>query len=819
MQVTQEKDHITHAVIGGGPAINFEISNNAAFFNILSSSLYKDQILAVVRETLCNAWDAHIEGGCTHIPLEVTMDDGRFVIRDFGTGIHRDDMGQIYGTYGNSTKKNDGQQTGGFGLGCKAPFAYTDHFEVISNHDGVKTIYNMSKSSAQAQGKPGIVTIASFPTKDTGLQVTINVRAGDAHRFRELIQRVVRNGDMNVNLNGNKVSTLGFDISKSNYLLTRVQDLYEDKDTIAVRYGNVIYPVPPHAELGHERKVIENHIANMVGRMNVKYTLVFQAQPHSISVTPSRESLSMQEHTVKALKKLMTDYLSLLNRELETECIVHAEQKVRQAVQSKNVEALLSRELCYPETKNHDYMGSSLPMQLASLSEMAKVHTSCNYPKQGKGRIRDISHRILQMGGAGLLNLGLAQKYVQLLNAHPRKRQISWFAKNMVAPLVLRMQKAKVNPARLYVYDKMETSSRGHVHTAAKQPLCPAMNAHFSVPTDILPHFRNIVVLSSVRADLYTRVRSKFNGKKLGLYDGFFFYNLSLKKADRENEIAFFEQSGMTVVNIQEETVEITYDRAVKAKIAKPAAKKYKKGIPLLKSILTANGTGVYTHNLTSEKAERTETPEFIFHASLRAGVSDQRIGYFSGHGSVTVIKLFGDKGSITNNRAVYDKAIEKGAVPFAKYVEDKVIAYIKGNPRFIQYFAFDVDTVINKQEKLSSHGEYILQAIYATPDIAKKYGIQDVLTFEDRLYLTLWEEIAKHYYSNSPEVTALKREIHAIPVDPRIEAICELLIANPCLELFNSHYFLSIMNSKNKDANTLAKKHKAQEILNLLLN
>ena len=175
MQVTHVQDKVTHAVIGGGGTIDFGISSSAEFFNILSSTLYSDQILAVVREVLCNAWDAHIEAGCTDKPVQITLDNGKFSIKDFGKGIHHDDIGPIYGTYGNSTKKNDGNQTGGFGLGCKAPFAYTEHFEVISCHQGVKTIYAMTKSSAQVTGKPGITTIAQFPTTETGLTVTIQV--------------------------------------------------------------------------------------------------------------------------------------------------------------------------------------------------------------------------------------------------------------------------------------------------------------------------------------------------------------------------------------------------------------------------------------------------------------------------------------------------------------------------------------------------------------------------------------------------------------------------------------------------------------------
>lgn len=60
MQVNHTADHITHAFIGGHKTIEFGISNSAEFFQILSSTLYSDQHLAVAREVLCNAWDAHI---------------------------------------------------------------------------------------------------------------------------------------------------------------------------------------------------------------------------------------------------------------------------------------------------------------------------------------------------------------------------------------------------------------------------------------------------------------------------------------------------------------------------------------------------------------------------------------------------------------------------------------------------------------------------------------------------------------------------------------------------------------------------------------
>ena len=331
MQVAHHNDHITHAVIGGQQAIEFGISNSAEFFNILSSTLYKDQILAVVREVLCNAWDAHIEAGCTNRPVLITLTRDKFTIQDFGKGIHHDDMGLIYGTYGNSTKKNDGKQTGGFGLGRKAPFAYTDHFEVTSCHAGMRTIYNLSKSSAQAMGKPGITPIASFPTTDSGLTVSIRITDKDFYRFNELIQRIARNGDMHMHLNGTKISTLDFDVSKGNFLITTTQLLDQDH-RIMLRYGNVVYPVDADKNEAAFSTILAHLDTLAYGHAAQRFSIVFQAPPHSISVTPSRETLSMQDHTVNTLRQLFKGFLDSLAGEFQVACQTYTEAITKQAI-------------------------------------------------------------------------------------------------------------------------------------------------------------------------------------------------------------------------------------------------------------------------------------------------------------------------------------------------------------------------------------------------------------------------------------------------------------------------------------------------------
>ena len=140
MQVSHMDELDSHAVIGGGKAKAFFMSDSPEFFTILSSTLYRDKKLAVVREIICNADDAHKMGAGTTRPIEITLTDEELVVRDFGPGIHDDKMHGTYCGYGVSDKVKNLKVTGGFGLGCKAPFAVSDHFTVTSCHEGWRSV-------------------------------------------------------------------------------------------------------------------------------------------------------------------------------------------------------------------------------------------------------------------------------------------------------------------------------------------------------------------------------------------------------------------------------------------------------------------------------------------------------------------------------------------------------------------------------------------------------------------------------------------------------------------------------------------------------
>ncbi|MDH1236492.1 ATP-binding protein [Stutzerimonas stutzeri] len=303
MQVSQQDDFITHAVIGNQETVEMGVSDDAALMHILSSTLYTHPKLAVVREIICNGWDAHIAAGKTDTPLQITLTSTQLTVRDFGFGIAHAEIGPIYGVYGNSTKRGDSKSTGGFGLGSKAPFAYTDNFEVASHHLGVKTIYRVSKSSMEKGGKPSINKIVSLPTDETGIAVSFGIQAQDQQEFLKLIREVLILGEIQASINGaDPLVTLPLSTSPTGYAITDFRGTVGQE--INLRYGNVVYPVPYRDEYGTQY----HHIVNDLRRLWSDATITFMAPPDSISIAPNREAIILTDATVNTVKSLLDTY-------------------------------------------------------------------------------------------------------------------------------------------------------------------------------------------------------------------------------------------------------------------------------------------------------------------------------------------------------------------------------------------------------------------------------------------------------------------------------------------------------------------------------
>ncbi len=316
MEVTHVNHLDTHAIIGGGDVQTFSTKQDAEFFEILSSTLYSNKKLAVVREVLCNSWDANIEGGKENKPVIVEITDNKMTFKDVGPGIPKDMMGDIYCTYGGSTKRHDGKKTGGFGLGSKAPFAYAKNFTVTTVNNGIKSVFNISRGTSATNGVPDLRCMVSVPTTEpSGLTVSIPIQKQDREEFETLVRNLAFMGGMLVRLNDKLLKRVNYNTEMPFILvptsmfpahLNANSDFTgyhsERKIKYFVKYGAVVYPIPE--EFTANRYIAVETGTSLVRTQNL--AVIFLAPPDSIGITPSRETLSMTDKTVETLKVLFS---------------------------------------------------------------------------------------------------------------------------------------------------------------------------------------------------------------------------------------------------------------------------------------------------------------------------------------------------------------------------------------------------------------------------------------------------------------------------------------------------------------------------------
>jgi len=173
----------------GMKSSNYSIALTGKTFDVLSSMLYKDPHLAIVRELSCNAYDSHVENGCVGTAFDIHLPNKLepfFSIRDYGTGMSSESIDKVYTKFFESTKTHTNDQVGALGLGSKSPFAYTSNYTITSWHGGLKLVYSAFKTTA---GIPAITLLdVSDTTEPSGLEVMIAVKAIDFDKFTSKVQ-------------------------------------------------------------------------------------------------------------------------------------------------------------------------------------------------------------------------------------------------------------------------------------------------------------------------------------------------------------------------------------------------------------------------------------------------------------------------------------------------------------------------------------------------------------------------------------------------------------------------------------------------------
>jgi hypothetical protein len=131
-------------------AMQFDQNSITHLMSVLTD-LYSNTALAVIREYSTNARDAHVAAGCPERPIEVTLPntfDNTLIIKDFGTGMSKDDITDHFSKYGWSSKRDTDDETGTLGLGCKSGLTYTSQFTLVTVQDGIANTVLVTREEA-----------------------------------------------------------------------------------------------------------------------------------------------------------------------------------------------------------------------------------------------------------------------------------------------------------------------------------------------------------------------------------------------------------------------------------------------------------------------------------------------------------------------------------------------------------------------------------------------------------------------------------------------------------------------------------------------
>ena len=161
------------------------IGDVAFILDMFADKVYSNKERAVIRELACNAHDSHVMAGTTDVPFDVhlpTQLEPWFSLRDYGTGLADDDIANVYGAIGVSTKRDSNEVIGCFGIGSLSPYSMCDSFTVKSYLNGIVRTYQCMRDEKR---QPKVIPLGSAPTDEAnGLEVKLTVN-GKVSEFEE----------------------------------------------------------------------------------------------------------------------------------------------------------------------------------------------------------------------------------------------------------------------------------------------------------------------------------------------------------------------------------------------------------------------------------------------------------------------------------------------------------------------------------------------------------------------------------------------------------------------------------------------------------
>ena len=305
------KDTLSSAQV---ESTSFTCEASPQMFQILTDKIYSDPISSLIRELISNAHDSHVEAKNTATPIDIKVPnelEPTFAVRDYGVSMSDEDIKRTYTVFFKSSKNDSNDQIGGFGLGAKLPFAYTDQFTVTTFLNNQKTVYLACKENSLPVLKKVLTTPSNEPR---GVLIEVPVKEGDQYTFVRALSDFSKYSTFNMKYSDESIRKnamvntdlqLFLDQFNPNIKLYNNSNRYDSE--LIIRLGGVAY------DLGDGRRQLFNSF-NLAHRIERKISskigvrdwdvlsiedgtsVVVDFPVGSLQPTASRESLQLTDH-------------------------------------------------------------------------------------------------------------------------------------------------------------------------------------------------------------------------------------------------------------------------------------------------------------------------------------------------------------------------------------------------------------------------------------------------------------------------------------------------------------------------------------------
>lgn len=278
-----------------------DIENLDFIATLLSSNLYSNPEASFIREIVSNGWDSQVEAGNTDKPLIVKLKSNgstyNITIRDYGTGLSKEQFENIYCKIGTSTKRNSNSFLGAFGIGKFSTMAVSKVAYITSYYNGTARLYVMTKDGNSITTN----LMSEMPTTEhNGLEITVK-NIENAWKYKEALDRLTF--FPNVYVDGPYNQCNSTKIKRYKYF-TACNQVFGDK----LLLGNVLYPI--------DSSIIPAELTPFYEAI-VKSGIVFNFNIGEIQVTPNREQVIYNTKTnaliIERIKAAKDEIENLVN--------------------------------------------------------------------------------------------------------------------------------------------------------------------------------------------------------------------------------------------------------------------------------------------------------------------------------------------------------------------------------------------------------------------------------------------------------------------------------------------------------------------------